>query len=542
MSQAKKTSMGRTFSTVALLTIASKVIGMIRDILVARAYGVTPLADAYNYALLFTGNILILFGGLGGPFHQTTLLVLNPKKDDPDSGTLISQILAITALILFLAAALLFILAPEILHRVFNDYGATAAPVDRLVFFREATIQLRWMSPLVVLSGLIGVTYGVLNVFERIFWPSLSPAIASVAIIVALFLFPSDPSLPLEQRTSLPLAIGALIGAFGQLFAQIPDMFRCGLTYKFSLTPSPELRKYLSILWPLFVVTSIGQLTIYIDSTFASYCEPGTWTAVSNANRLMQLPLGVLITAILVPIVARLQDHAKAGDPAVVLHEFFRALRFMLFVSFPLTMVLLVLPRPIIECLFQRGSWTQEATNLVALAMLYLVPSLVIYIGRDLISRVFIAYEDTKTPYYVGIAAIAVKTALNYCFLFYLHMGIAGLSLSTSLITVFNFTCLAVLLRRKIGPLGMWKLFLPFLIMLVASVVAGAATYFVYTFMGPLMAGSKGMLHTLALLAGISAASGVGMVIYSGITIACRLEEPTMLMQRLKILPKEIDQ
>lgn len=524
----KKASLGKSFSLVAILTIVSKLAGLIRDIIVAGVYGAGVLADAYNIAYLFTGNVLILFGGLGGPFHSATVATLNPRKDDPKSGTFITQVMVATGLVLFFLAVIVCLLAPHLVPMFAGNYGAD--PQVRAIFTAQTIYQVQVMSPLIVIAGLIGVTYGILNVFNKLFWPSLSPSIASLAIVIVLLCFP-DPN------SSVPLAVGTLLGAFGQLFAQLPGMFQCNLRFKFSLKPAEGLREYLSILWPAIIGTSIGQLTVYVDMFFCTTMEPGSWTAIVNANRLIQLPLGVLITAMLVPILPRFSDLATAKKPDLVKQEFRRALNFLWFLSMPLTMVLLVIPKPLVTALYQRVNWHTRDTDLVVTALLFLAPSIVIYIGRDLITRVFYAYKDSKSPYYVGMAAIALKGLLDYYFVMQLHMGVGGISLATTMITIFNFSCLAFLLRRKIGALGITKLFKPFFIMLLASVVGGVCTFYAYELIAPVLASLGNSLHLIGLLCAIGVTSGIGLLIYSGVCLIFKLEEPYMLLRRVKLLP-----
>jgi putative peptidoglycan lipid II flippase len=376
----KKASLGKSFSLVAILTVVSKLAGLVRDIIIAGVYGAGVLADAYNIAYLFTGNVLILFGGLGGPFHSATVATLNPRKNDPKSGVFITQVMVATGFVLLIVAGLVCIAAPYLVQMLAGDYG-TNAQIHEL-FTSQTIYQIRVMSPLIVIAGLIGVTYGILNVYNKLFWPSLSPSIASLAIVVVLICFP-DPN------SSVPLAIGTLIGAFGQLFAQLPGMFQCNLRFRFSMKAAEGLREYMSILWPAIIGTSIGQLTVYVDSFFCTKMEPGSWTAISNANRLIQLPLGVLITAMLVPILPRFSDLATANKPEGVKQEFRRALNFLWFLSMPLTMILCVIPKPLVTALYQRVNWHTRDTELVVTALLFLAPSIVIYIGRDLMTRVF---------------------------------------------------------------------------------------------------------------------------------------------------------
>lgn len=527
--KAKKSSLGKSFGLVAILTVVSKLAGLVRDIIIAGVYGAGVLADAYNIAYLFTGNVLILFGGLGGPFHSATVATLNPRKDDPKSGVFITQVMAATGLVLLIVAGIVCIIAPYLVQLLAGDYGSSAE--IHALFTSQTIYQIRVMSPLIVIAGLIGVTYGILNVYNKLFWPSLSPSIASLAIVIVLLTFP-DPN------SSVPLAIGTLIGAFGQLFAQLPGMFQCNLRFKFSMKPAEGLREYMSILWPAIIGTSIGQLTVYVDSFFCTKMEPGSWTAISNANRLIQLPLGVLITAMLVPILPRFSDLATADKPELVKQEFRRALNFLWFLSMPLTMILLVIPKPLVTALYQRVNWHTRDTDLVVTALLFLAPSIVIYIGRDLITRVFYAYKDSKSPYYVGMAAIVLKGLLDFYFVMQLHMGVGGISLATTLITVFNFSCLAFLLRRKIGSLGVTKLFKPFFIMLSASILAGICTFYVYGFVEPLITLS---LHLIGLLLVIGISSGIGLAIYAVICLIFKLEEPYMLLRRVKLLPPKSD-
>lgn len=521
MSSKSRPSLGKTFSVVALLTVISKIIGLLRDVVVAAAYGTTYLADSYNYAYLFTGNILILFGGLGGPFHSATVTTLTPRKQQPDAGLLMTQILVLTAIVLSVITITMYLVAPYLVQLVGSGYGHSE--LERQRFFAETVTQLRVMSPLILIAGLIGVSYGVLNVFNKIFWPSLSPAIASIAIIAALVLFPN-------KESSLPLAIGTLLGACGQLFAQIPQMFSCSLKYRFSFKPVEGLLGFASVLWPVFIGTSIGQIIIYVDSYFCAGIGEGAWTAIANANRLVQLPLGVLITAMLVPVLPRFTEQVVASNIEGLKSEFRRSLSFLCFLAMPLTMVLMVLPGPIIKLLFQRGAFDLHSTYLVTAALLYLVPSIVFYIGRDLITRVFYAFQDSRTPFFVALCAISIKILLDYILVVVFSMGVGGISLATTLITIFNLVFLALLLRKRIGSLGVMKLVAPLSVMTMATACAGAVVYFSY---GQLQQIWEGM-SVFPLVAKIGLATGIGGVVYFAVCAIFGLGETKALIERTR--------
>ncbi len=517
----KPPSLSKTFRLVALLSILSKVVGLLRDIVVASAYGTSILADAYNYAYLFTGNILILFGGLGGPFHSAAVTTLTPKKSSADAGPLIVQISSITFVALLIVGLAIYFFAPEITHLVAGNYGTNDS--DRLKFFSETIMQLRVMSPLIILSGLIGITYGVLNVYHLVFWPSLSPAIASIAIIGAILI--SN-----DHQSSLPIAIGTLIGAFGQLFAQLPAMFSLGLNYRFQRKLVDGIGNYAKVLWPALISTSIGQLIIYVDSFFCSNIGEGAWTAISNANRLIQLPLGVLITAMLVPMLPRFTDLALNKKNDDLKNEFRRALSFLWFLALPLSAIMLALPEPIIKLLFQRGAFNAQSTHLVATALIYLVPSIIFYMARDLITRVYFAFQDSKTPFYIAMVAIFVKALLDWLFVVVIPLGVAGISLATSIITVFNLVLLTYFLRPKLGSMGFTRLINPVLGMTMAAI----ATYIIAKYGFAIMQHYFPSMTLIPLSLKIFISATASGSIYFAFTYFGKLDEAKMLWQRLR--------
>lgn len=544
----KQASLGKTFSLVAALTFASKVFGMLRDMFVASAFGTGMIADAYNYAYAYTGNFLVLFGGLGGPFHSSAVTVLTRRKDDPACGQLVVQLLSLTALAMGFLSILVWIFAPLIVH--LNGSGMSPQ------LAAETISQLRIMVPLILIGGLVGIGCGISNAYGEVFWPSLAPAIASVAIIVGIIGF--------REAGGLCLAVGTVIGAVGQLLVQLPGMLKANPRH-FSLDTfrrlEPGTKEYFSMLWPAAISTSIGQITLYVDIFFTAIAGEGCWTAINNGNRLVQLPLGILITAMLVPILPRFTNQIKEGKIDELKAELRRALSLLWFLALPLSAILIAIPRPIIVMLFQRQAFTTESTNLVVTVLLYLVPSIFFYVARDLVTRVFYAYQDTKTPYYVAMCAIAIKAFLDWLFVIPLKMGMAGIVLATTLITVFNLAALSTLLKRKIGNLGASALVKPVAIMTMASIVAGLLTYFVEAsvenfasgiHMGkaieqfasglPLgrtighLASRLNLGKAIELICSVGLASALSLSAYAGICQMFKLEETKQIAKRLKLI------
>jgi putative peptidoglycan lipid II flippase len=543
-SPAARPSLGRTFGLVAILTVGSKIAGLARDVIVAQEYGTSVIADAYNFAYLFTGNVLVLFGGLGGPFHSSTVAVLTPRRHEQASGALMAQVFLLTAAALSAITLIMFglslLVVPIASHTYGHAPGLSGLAELQHLFQTQVLTQLDIMLPLIVLAGLVGVSYGILNVYNKVFWPSLSPAIASLAIIAAIGL--SDSSTRLQ--TGIPLAVGTLAGAIGQFVAQVPDMLKLKLNFALTFKPEPGLAKYFTMLWPAVISTSVGQLTLYVDSAFALCIQQqGAWTAIVNSNRLVQLPLGILLTALLVPILPRFTEQAAANKPEDLKQELARGLRFLWFLGLPMTAILLAIPGPIVQVLFQRGHFDQESAALVTAALVFLVPMIFFYVARDLITRVFYAYQDSKTPYYVALMALFVKALLDYLCVSVFKLGVAGISLATTLITIFNLGMLTWFLRKKIGHLQTRQLIQPVAIMLAGSLACALATVLIYNLVmlmsnSPLSAhmltGSWGhWLHWFWKLLSVATASLGGLGVYVLICAVLRLEEPSLLSRRL---------
>jgi len=563
-------SIFRIATLVAGLSMLSKVAGLVRDIVVAAAYGTSLIADAFNFVFQFTGNILVLFGGLGGPFHSSTVAVLTPRKDDPGRGQLMAQIALVTFLALSVLALILYAAAPHLAEFGANKYdphwlkSGTAVtqqavnnlngmfnlnlqlndPIPagitdkvKLVYMQQTTDMIRIMSPLVVIAGLIGISYGILNVYHKVFWPSLSPAIASLAIIIAIALT-NDTS---RLTYGIPLAIGTLAGGIGQFLAQVPGLISLKLKATFKWQPDPALGSYSAMLWPALFATSMGELMALVDAYFAFpefVGETGALTAVVTANRLVQLPLGILVTAMVVPILPRFTQQVADNNLDALRGELRRALRFLWFLGLPLMAILLVVPRPIIALLFQRGHFTAESTHLVTTALVFLVPMIFFYLARDLFVRVFFAFQDSTTPYRVALMALFTKAALDWFLVVQLKMGVAGLSLASTLITIFNLTLLSYFLRKRVPNIGISRLLQPIFIMTAASILCGGITLFTYNMTHDQLLSGVNVAETVRLFISLAIAGLSGLALYVLTCLLFKLEEPRMVAVRLPIIKR----
>jgi len=427
-------------SLVAVLTIISKVLGLSRDLIVANYFGTSITADAYNMAYLFTGNFFIVFGCIGGPFYSAVVSSLPKVKSN--RWEFLRSIIIKSSVALIVLTIVLYFIKPW-LFSLFID--ARAMPQ----YYSQTLYQFDWLMPLIVLCAPAGIIYAALNAYHRYFEPSLSPAVVNIVMIIAVLVMG-------DAYSGLALALGTSVGALLSVLYQLPALYslRPQLEAETAghdgpLTLRGDEKQYNELLIPALLSTAIGQGIVFVDSFFCNGLEQGSWTALVIANRLIQLPLGVVLTSFLVPVFPSIAQLAAEERYTEMRNKVLRALGYILLLCTPALIVGMVWTEPAIRLVFERGAFDARSTALVSEAFFYLCLSIIPYIFRDTITRVFYSLGDSKTPLYVALLAIFVKIALNY--LLVERYELAGIAMATVLMTCFNFVLLAALLYRKIA-------------------------------------------------------------------------------------------
>lgn len=530
-------SLAKTFSLVAFFTLLSKFAGLARDMVVGHAFGLGIVADAYNYAYSITGTILVLFGGQGGPFHTATFATLT-KEREGGNGKLVMQMMAWTAIAMGLIALLVYIFAPIIVQAIVPgtvDASHGYSTAQRLV---EVIKQVRIMAPLIMIAGLVGIGCGISNTYNEHFWPSIAPAFASGAIITFVLLPHTDGG--------VALALGTLVGGIGQLAVQIPGMLKSRPCLSFDIFTKlqPGMKEYLVMFLPLTFSTSIGTLIGYVDQAFSSGLEQGGWSAICNANRLVQLPLGILVTAMLVPIGPIFAKHVTAGKIGDLKSELKRALTLLWFLALPVSALLLVEGRSVIKLLFEKGAWTADDTGMVTSVLLILTPMIFFYVARDLLTRVFYAFQDSRTPFAIAVMAILVKIFLDWLFVSIFKLGIGGIALATTIITIFNLSWLYYFLRKRTGRLGTVSMIKPLIIMVAGSALCGLTSYLISNnipqttaqYLASILASMVGLTwaNKIVLALNIGIASSAGLLLYTAFCYVLKLEELRLVADKVQ--------
>lgn len=449
---------------IALVTIASKFIGFARDMVVANFYGATLVSDAYFYALQIPSLAIIILGGVGGPFHSATVAVFSKLIGEHGEindkvNKLYNTFLTVTFIFFALLAVFGFFFADKIMGLIIS------AGSPELVNLASAHFKI--MSPIILIGGIIGIFYGLLICHKKYILPNLSPMVLSLVVIIAISLAHNDNS-------GMVLALATTVGAGCQLLMQFPALRKIGYRIRpnFDIVNNPNFKSIMELLFPAILSSTMGQITIYIDMFFASILREGAWTSVVFANRIFQFPVGILVTAFLVPLFPIFSRLAGEGKHEDIKTYFNKGVGVLFFAAIPMIILILTLAKDGISLVFERGAFNSDAVYMVTEALCFLSFSILPYVFRDSITRVYYAFNDSKTPFLIALSAIGLKAVLNWLLILKLNMGIAGITLSTSFITLFNATLLGLFIHKRI-KLDYKTLFVNFAKMLLA----GALTF-----------------------------------------------------------------
>ena len=450
---------------IMVVTIISKLIGFIRDIVIANFYGASMVSDAYYYAYQIPSLSLILLGGVGGPFHSATVAIFSKlipslKEKPPESvNKLYSTFMTATIIFFILLSIFMYIFPRQIMGLIISGGS------EQLIHL--ASVHLQIMTPLLAIGGIVGIYYGILIMYKQFMLPNLSPIIMSLAIIGIVFAVPDD-------QKGYALAWATTIGAILQLIIQYPNIRKLGYRLKpnFDFVNNPHFKEIGELLFPAVLSSTVGQVHIYVDMFFTSSISEGAWTAIGYANRVFQFPVGILVTAFLVPLFPIFARLVADKDFEGIKNYFNKGVGVLLFGAIPIIIGILVVGTDAVRLIFERGEFDANATFMVTEALWFLSVSIIPYVFRDSITRVFYSFNDSATPFTVALSSIVLKVLLNWILITKMHFGIGGITLSTSLVTLFNACVLGYFITRKM-KMDYKSLLVNLLKMCLAGIIAG---------------------------------------------------------------------
>lgn len=460
---------------IALVTILSKIVGFLRDVVTAKYYGASIVSDAYFYAYQIPSFAIILLGGVGGPFHSATVAVFSKlipdinKKPEEFVNRLYNTFLVLSVFFFSILGLLCYIFSAQLMGIIISN------GTPELISL--AAQHLRIMTPVFIVGGIVGIYYGLLITYKKFMLPNFSPMVMSIVIIAAVCCAKSD-------NYGIVLAWATTAGAICQFLLQFPQIRKIGFTFRPNLNfrNNAELKSICELLIPAVFSSTIGQLHIYVDMFFTSSLREGAWTALGYANRIFQFPVGILVTAFLVPLFPLFTRLVAKQDMDGIKTYFNKGVGLLFFVAMPIIIGIMTLGLDCVRLVFERGAFTYSDSLMVFDALLYLSFSIIPYVFRDSITRVYYAFDDSKTPFLIAASSIVLKFLFNYIFITKLGWQIGGITLSTSLVTLYNALALGLLISKKV-KLEYKDLFVNLLKMMFVGTLTLAASYITSRFM-----------------------------------------------------------
>jgi putative peptidoglycan lipid II flippase len=504
---ADKARIARAAGLVMALYVASRALGLLREMVISHQFGTGGDLDAYLAAFRLPDILfqIIAGGALASAFIPTYAGYLT-RGDEKGGWRLASSIINLVLVLTTVLAALALALAPWLVQKVIAP-GFDPA--------RQAlTVQLmRLMLITPVVFGVSGVVMGILNARQHFLLPALAPMVYNLGIIAgAILLAPT--------MGARGLAVGVVAGAIGHLLVQIPGLVRQGMRYLPVLgIHDPGVHEVGRLMLPRAVGLGAVQLNFLVNTILASGLVAGSLSALNYAWLLMLLPQGVFAQAVATAAFPTFSAQAARGERDAMRSTLAATLRAVLYLALPAAVGLIVLREPLVALVFQRGEFTSESTQMVAWALALFALGLPAHSVVEIVVRAFYAMHDTRTPVAIGIGAMGLNVALSLAFIAAFQaagwLALGGLALSNSLATTVEMAVLVAIIRRRLDGLEGRRMARS-----LARIAVAAAV------MGVVAGGVAWMLagRSALLAGGVAIVSGTG--VYGGISLLLGAPEP----------------
>ena len=503
--------LARGVAVFSSLTMLSRVLGLIRDIVWAYFFP-RPIQDAFIFAWRIPNTFRNLVAeGAANAAYVPVFSEYFATKDREEVKRLIGAVTTVTVFVLAVVTIVGIVAAPVLgtLVRGLQHVSEGEGPAQDILRLQIRLTRL--VFPYLFLIGVTALGMGLLTALRSFAAPASSPILLNVSIIAACFF--------LRDRFDPPvmsLVVGVLVGGAAQALLQFAALARKGIYPRFGFALShPGLRMMGLLFLPTMVGQAVGQVNLLVDSIFADSLSPGSVSSLYYANRLLQLPLGAFGVAVSTVVLAGMSRYAARGEMGKLVETLGRGLRMVCFITLPAAVGLAVLREPIIRLLFQHGDHFDEvATADVAYALLFYLLGMASFALVKTVVSAFYAMKETRVP--VLCASISMVTNVGLNFLLIRRLQIGGLALATSLSFTLNLALLLVMLRGRLGTLGLTKVAQAASRIAMAAALMGIAVWAVLRWTAVITSAAT----FPGRLVQVAAPLAVGIVVY---ILICRL-------------------
>jgi len=428
----------KSLATISSLTLVSRILAFVRDVLIARVFGAGMATDAFFVAFKLPNLLRRLFAE--GAFSQAFVPIFGEyrnRRGHEETQLLVDHVTTMLAIILFVVTLIGIIAAPVIVYISAPGFAKDAAKFD-------LTVQLlRITTPYIFFISLVAVAAGILNTYNKFWVPAFAPILLNICFIsAALWLAPYfDPPI-------LALAWAVFVAGFVQLAFQIPFLKKIGMLPSIRFNWSdPGMRRVIRQMGPAVFGVSIGQISMLINTIFASFLVAGSVSWLYYADRLMEFPsgiLGVALGAILLPSLSKCHADNNTAEYSKLLDW---GLRLTVMLTLPAALALGMIAVPLLATFFQRGAFDAHDVLMTSYALVGYSVGLIGMILVKILAPGFYAKQDIRTPVKIGIVTLIATQAMNALFIGWIQH--AGLALSIGLGACLNSAILFHYLRKR---------------------------------------------------------------------------------------------
>ena len=442
-------SLLKAASTVSLLTLASRVTGLARDLIMASMFGANALTDAFNVAFRIPNLFRRLFAE--GAFSQAFVPVLAAAKaqhGEDATRELIHHVATVLAWALLVTCALGVLGAPLLVWLLAS--GLRQSPES----FDAAVVMTRWMFPYIGFMSMVALSAGILNTWKRFAVPAATPVLLNFCMIgAAWFGAPFLAARGIEPIYAM--AGGVMLGGVLQLGVQGPALWRMGLLPRIGMSfaavrvawQDGDVRRILRLMAPALLGVGVAQISLMINTQIASYMAPGSVTWLFYADRLMEFPTALLGVALGVVLTPALAGARAAGDAQRYSAMLDWGLRIVVLLALPCAVGLLTFAQPLVATLFHYGALKDSDVGQIAVALSGYGAGLLGLVAIKVLAPGYYASQDIRTPVKIAVVVLVITQLFNLALV--PRMAHAGLALSIGLGALVNATWLLVGLVRR---------------------------------------------------------------------------------------------
>lgn len=428
----------KSLATISGLTLVSRILAFVRDVLIARVFGAGMATDAFFVAFKLPNLLRRLFAE--GAFSQAFVPIFGEyrnRRGHEDTQLLVDHVTTMLALILFVVTLVGIVAAPVLVYISAPGFAKDAAKFD-------LTVQLlRITTPYIFFISLVAVAAGILNTYNKFWVPAFAPILLNICFIsAALWLAPYfDPPI-------MALAWAVFVAGFVQLAFQVPFLKKIGMlpSIRFNWNDA-GMRRVIRQMGPAVFGVSIGQISMLINTIFASFLVAGSVSWLYYADRLMEFPsgiLGVALGSILLPSLSKCHADNNTAEYSKLLDW---GLRLTVMLTLPAALALGMIAVPLLSTFFQRGAFAAHDVLMTSYALIGYSVGLIGMILVKILAPGFYAKQDIRTPVKIGVVTLLATQAMNALFIGWIQH--AGLALSIGLGACLNSAILFHYLRKR---------------------------------------------------------------------------------------------